>query len=303
MGKIKNAINIATSCTLIGVTALLGYGVYKYSGIFDFEANQERKEIRERVSKEMNKKGLEGVMWHELKERIPKAKLNSYNFDFDNAEIVKTYYNKEDDRLVVFIRDIHKLENIQENLYQTIDELHKENGVDLLILEGCLPRELTRESIKSNISILSKIYWRICHKFWVPETESQAKKAFSAGCAYEYVNDSEIKTYGLEDKDIHDAAGYILMTGPRSEGEVWLFENVVLDKRSEIGVERTLEYMKKTGEKEAMLVFGAGHTKKILECLENEGVSYVVVQPKGVDAELEKLFLETIQGHKNFTNQ
>ena len=289
MGKIKKAISVATGSILLGSTLLLGCTVYTES-----KKQPQDKKVEEKVLNELNRQSIDGIMT-ELKDRKSSLKFSGYNFDFDNADILK-YYKGNSDKLVIYIRDIHKSSAfegknlVQDNLYNTIDELYNENGIDLLVLEGGHEEELTKGWIKENgISFLQNIYWYLSYGFWTPETKDQSLIAFSGGVAYEYFNDTKIKTCGAEDANIHETAWYIATNKVKSEGQAWLFEEIILNKRSEIGVEKTLDYMKNSGKKEAVLVFGAAHTKKILEHLEKKGVSYVVVQPKGIDDYIQAL--------------
>ena len=67
---------------------------------------------------------------------------------------------------------------------------------------------------------------------------------------------------------------------------IWLYREVLLEKRSEMLVKNTVQRMEKIGEDKAIFICGAGHTKSILENLEKEGVSYIVIQPKGLDEKL-----------------
>lgn len=292
MGKIIKTLGIVTGSVLLGATLLIGYPIYTE---LKRQCSVDNKKVVEKVVKEINRQGLEGIMNSELVERKTNTKFSDQYFDFDNAEILKCYYNENSDKLVVYIRDVHKLSFlegknlVQDNLYNTIDELCKENDISLLVLEGTHQEELTKEFINSNISIWYKLFWRAWHGFWIPEAKEDALKAFSGGVAYEYINDTKVETRGAEDEDTHDAAWNIAKTPVRSEGKIWLFEKVITDRRSEIGVEKILQYMKEYDKKKAMLVFGAAHTKKIVELLEKEGVSYIVVQPKGVDDYIKEL--------------
>lgn len=294
MGKIRTVFNIIAATTLLGATLLFGYTAC--TELKKSAENKKKAAVIEKVVKEITKKSLEGMMWPELSERKPDTKLSDQYFNFDNAEILKSYHNKNSDKLVVYIRDIHKSSVfegkhlVQENLYNTIDELYKENSIDLLVLEGTPQEELTKEWINSNVNVwYQKLFWYIFQGFWVPENKEEALKAFSGGVAYEYMNDTKIETCGAEDEDVHNAAWYIATSPTRSEGKVWLFEKIISDKRSEIGVEKTLQYMEKSGKKKAIIVFGAAHTKRIAEMLEEKGISYIVIQPKGADDYIQKI--------------
>ena len=125
--------------------------------------------------------------------------------------------------------------------------------------------------------------------FWTPETKEEVSKILDAGFTYEYFNSSEMETYGAEDEDFHDTAAFVAYRYPKSEGTVWLYEKIILDKRSEIDVKNTVERMKETGKDKAIFICGAAHTKGILNTLEEEGVSYLVIQPKGLDEKLKPL--------------
>lgn len=292
MGRIRTAFGI----TLLSTALLAGYTLC--TGLKRIEEDQKYTKIRQEVLTEINRQSLEGMMHPELSERKSSVKFSDYSFDFDNAEILKYYHNKKSDKLVIYIRDVHKSSDfegknlVQDNLYNTIDELYKENGTDLLVSEGTPQEEITKELIDSNIGFLDKLLWKLLHGFWMPETKEDALKAFSGATAYEYINDTKIETCGAEDANIHETAWYIANNQIKSEGHAWLFDKVILEKRNEVGVKKTLDYMKKHGKKQAILVFGAAHTKGLTELLEKEGISYVVVQPKGVDS-----YINLIEGY------
>ena len=283
MGVIRKVLGI----TLLGATLLLGYSTC--TELKKLDEDKKYAAIKQEVITEINEQSLEGMMCNELKERKSSVKFSGYSFDLDNADILKYYNNKNSDKLVIYIRDIHKLSAfegknlVQDNLYNTIDELYKENGTDLLVLEGTPQEEVTKDFVDSNTGFLTKIIWKLWYGFWTPKDKEEALEAFPGGLAYEYVNDTKIETCGAEDANIHEAAWYIATNSIKSEGQAWLFDKVIVEKRNEIGVEKTLKYMEKYGKKQAILVFGAAHTKGLTELLEKEGVSYIVIQPKGVD--------------------
>jgi hypothetical protein len=283
MGLIRKALGI----TILSTGLLLSYSTC--TALKQLNENKKYNTIRQKVLVEINRQSLEGMMHPELSERKSSVKFSDHSFDFDNAEILKYYHTDKSDKLVIYIRDIHKSSIfdgknlVQNNLYKTIDELYKENGTDLLVLEGTPQEEITKEWIDLNVGVLTKIIWELWYGFWTPKTKEEALEALSGGVAYEYINDTKIETCGAEDANIHEAAWYIATNKIKSEGQAWLFEKIIVEKRNEIGVEKTLKYMEKYGKKQAILVFGAAHTKGLTELLEKEGVSYIVIQPKGVD--------------------
>lgn len=284
MGRIGTAFKL----TLFGLSVTFVLGYTTCAGLKRIEDKKYAK-VQQEVITEMNKQSLEGMMCNELKERKSSVKFSDHSFDFDNAEILKYYHNENSDKLVIYIRDIHKSSAfegknlVQDNLYNTIDELCKENGTDLLILEGTPQEEINKEFVDSQVGVLTKIFWKLWYGFWMPKDKEEALEALSGGLAYEYMNDTKIETCGAEDANIHETAWYIATNSIKSEGQAWLFDKVIVEKRNEIGVEKTLKYMEKYGKKQAILVFGAAHTKGLTELLEKEGISYIVVQPKGVD--------------------
>ena len=283
MGVIRKALGI----TILGATLLLGYSTC--AELKRLDEDKKNTVIKQKVVTEINRQSLEGMMHPELSERKSSVKFSGHSFDFDNADILKYYHNENSDKLVIYIRDIHKSSAfegknlVQDNLYNTIDELYKENGTDLLVLEGTPQEEINKEFVDSQVGVLTKIFWKLWYGFWMPETKEEALEALSGGLAYEYMNDTKIETCGAEDANVHEAAWYIATNKIKSKGQAWLFDKVIVEKRNEIGVEKTLQYMEKYGKKQAILVFGAAHTKGLTELLEKEGVSYIVIQPKGVD--------------------
>lgn len=280
--------------TVLGVTLLLGYSACTEQLKRSIE-DQKNKKVKETVIAEMNRQSLEGMMYPQLSERKSNVRLSDQVFDFDNAEILKTYYNKNSDKLVIYIRDMHKSSDlegktvVQDNLYNMIDELCKENGIDLLVLEGTPQEEITKDFIDSNVGLFTKLVWQVWYGFWTPQNKDDALKALSGGIAYEYINGTKIETCGAEDANIHETAWFIANNRIKSEGQAWLFDKVIVEKRNEIGIEKTLKYMDQYGKKKAILVFGAAHTKGLTELLEKKGVSYIVMQPKGVDDYIKNL--------------
>lgn len=230
---------------------------------------------------------IEGSMMGQFKDKVTKLETRYGNFDLDNADILK--YHKGDDRLVVYIRDIHREEVFQEKIYQTINELQKENGIELLLLENFPEKELTKEYIVDklvNTDVVTKAVYYVLYGFWTPDTKEKLMKLADAGITYEYMNDTQVLTYGVEDEDIHDVASIIATRQPKGKGFLWLFKTVVVDKRNETSVENIVKYMKATGNDKAVFICGAAHTKGITEGLEKEGVSYIVVEPKGLEKAL-----------------
>ncbi len=136
MGVIRKVLGI----TLLGATLLLGYSTC--AELKRLAEDKKYTAIKQKVITEINKQSLEGMMHYELTERKSSVKFSDHCFDLDNAEILKYYHNENSDKLVIYIRDIHKPSAfegknlVQDNLYNTIDELYKENGTDLLVLEG-----------------------------------------------------------------------------------------------------------------------------------------------------------------------
>jgi len=294
MGRIKIALGIA----LLSAGLFLGYSTC--SQLQNLNKDRNNAAVKRKVVTEINQLSLEGMMTYELLERKPSVKLNDQTFDFDNAEVLKSYNNKNSDKLVIYIRDIHKASGfdgrttVQDNLYNTIDELYKENGTDLLVLEGTPQEEVTKEYIDSNVGVLTKIFWKVWYGFWTPKNKEEALEALSGGVAYEYVNGTKVQTCGAEDANIHETAWYLANSTIKSEGYSWLFDKIIVEKRNEIGIEKTLQYMEKYDKKTAILVFGAAHTKGLTELLEKKGVSYIIVQPKGVDDYVKKIEKDVI---------
>lgn len=251
---------------------------------------QSRDEVPKEVSDSMIEMVYEGSMIGKFENKVTKLETQIGKLDLDNAEILK--YHKGDNRLVVYIRNIHRKEGFQEKIYQTIGELQKENGIELLLLENSPEKEMTKKYIEDrlvNTNVINKAIYFILYGFWTPDTKEKLMKLADAGITYEYMNDTKVLTYGLEDEDIHEVAGIIAMRQPKGKGAVWLYKTVIVDKRNETLVGNVVKYMGETGKDEAVFICGAAHTKGITEGLEKEGMSYIVVEPKGMEEELKIL--------------
>jgi len=245
----------------------------------------------ENTKKDLMKKVLEGILEDnfdgimlELKDRKQSIELSSYKFDLENAQILTSHQSKEDDKIIIYIRDFHgealtqqEIMPVQERIYDTLNELYKKHDANLLVLEGFLGnKEVTRNELEKNTPKIFK-------------DKREALEYFVyGGTAYEYINDDKIKTLGAEE-EVLLTIGYKHIFPPDSEVKRWLSKVVVLDKRSEIGVEKTLEYMEETNTKIGVLVFGAAHTRSIIQSLKEKNVSYIVMQPKGGDELISKI--------------
>ncbi|MBM3200194.1 hypothetical protein FJZ53_04610 [Candidatus Woesearchaeota archaeon] len=299
MGRLFKALSITCISIVLGAGLVMGYSACSQLKEMGSESYRKKQEKGKVITQRINKVSLEGMMADELEQKYEKIKINGETFDCESASIIKYHESKKSDKLIVYIQDIHKASSfgdktvVQESLYNSIDEMNKENSIDMLVLEGTPQEDVTKEMIESNTSNFYKLFWYVFRGFWMPEGKEQSLTAFPAGVAYEYVNDTLIETRGAEDEDIHNTAWYVATTPTTSEGKVWLFEKLVSEKRSEIGVEKTLQYMAQSRKKKAVLVFGAAHTRKIVECLEKEDVSYIVLQPKGVDTYINLIKLQT----------
>lgn len=288
--KLRTLLILSLGFSLGILTAVAPAGIFLYQ---DYAQRQrtmnKKKELIEEINRKTTQLTLEGSMLHELTDRISYLKTPLHEFDLDYADILK--YHKGDNRLVVFIQDMHKDKDMQEKIYKTIDELRKENGVDLLVLENFPNEEVTKEKLYKIVdSLPHKIMSRVVYGFWMPKTEEDVGKVFDAGFAYEYNNKDKIKTYGSEDEEFHELTGEINSRLPKSKGRLWLHQELILDKRSETGVKNTVRRMETNGMSKAIFICGAGHTKGTIEILEEEGVSYLVLQPKGMDEKLRGLF-------------
>lgn len=243
----------------------------------------------ENTKKDLMRKVLEGIiednfdgMMLELKDRKQSTELNSYKLDLENAQILTSHQSKDDDRIIIYIRDFHgealtqqELMPVQERIYGTLDELHKKNNINLLVLEGSLcSKEITRSELGKPKEFKDK--------------HEALEHFIYGGTAYEYMNDDKIKTFGAEE-EVLLTIGYKHIFPPDSEVKRWLSKVIVLDKRSEVGVEKTLKYMEETNTKIAVLIFGAAHTRSIVQSLKKENVSYIVMQPNGADDLISKV--------------
>lgn len=278
------------SLGILASTAIVGNTFYELKAK-RWKALRENAEINLKLSEAVRKQSYEDSMIRKFRDKKQYLETDDHTFNFDDADILK--YHKGDDRLVVYIQDMHHDKGLQERVYNTIDELNKENGIELLVLENLPDKEITKEQLvsrfKEHTGLLERTVYRILLGFWTPQTKEDALKIFEGGVSYEYANDSKIKTYGAEDEDFHNTSAFLALGVPQSEGSIWLFKNVILDKRSEIDTKNTIKRMKEDGKDKAILVCGAGHTKGIIETLEKEGVSYLIIQPQGLYEELEPM--------------
>jgi len=281
----------------IGLTGVLGYNAYKALELDLKPADrQKRAEARQKVTRSIGADNLYGIMWGELADRKSKAEVGNEKFDLENAEILKAKHNPKSDKLVVYMRDIHYDRPIQDKAYDAIDEIRNENKTTLLGLEGMVDGEVTRESLADEIGFGGKLMTLLLNGFWTPKDREQAMQAFSgAGYAYEYVNGKAVDSCGLEDEDVYNAAKNIAYTPVKSEGAIEIFKVVVSDMRSRICVEKMLKQMDSSGSKKALFIYGAAHTRGIIDALEKAGVSYAIVQPKGLDSKIEELFKDNIE--------
>lgn len=283
----------------LGAVALLSFLIGGATGCTkNPEEEKKRRETFEQICKDINKATLEGAMVRELKNSTTRLEIGKYIFDFDHAEILKAMFYDNDHGFVVYIRDLHEHMNLQKEIFYTMEELLNENGVDLLVIEGRHEEELTRKNIPTGAYSLLDTFFPSQVPNFKRESLNKIIQNYDAREAFELVYDDKVKTCGAEDQSVHTAAVMIAYMAYASEGVVYLHEEVIVNKRSYIGVEKLEKYMKEHKEDIAMMTFGGAHTRSIIKKLEELEISYIVIQPKTYAEELEGLYQETLREYK-----
>jgi len=190
------------------------------------------------------------------------CKIRDYSFDLDYANIMRYKLYNNDKGLVIYVKDLHDVDRVQENIYRTLREFIEENNIDLLLLENYTQEELFGEEMNG----------------W------EAGFYGDAGVWIEYNYKDKITTLGAEygAKELRDECKEIIKNIIEGKKEYLSdFRNKVIYERSKIIAETVVKEMKNRNEDISVLICGGGHTKSLIDSFEKNEVSYMVIEVEG----------------------
>ena len=213
------------------------------------------------LEKEIHKLSLEeGLLDNQT--FLKGCKIRDYSFDLDYANIMRYKLYNNDKGLVIYIKDLHDIDRVQENIYRTLREFIEENNLDLLLLENYTQEELFGEKMNG----------------W------DAGFSGDAGVWIEYNYKDKITTLGAEygAKELRDECEEIIENLIEGKKEYLSdFRNKVIYERSKIIVEKIVKEMENRNEDISILICGGGHTKSLVDNFEKNEISYMVIEVEG----------------------
>lgn len=286
---------------VISICSLIFGGSIIYSSIkHDSKGVENRIKIEETV----NQAVVNGEAYYENKFFLNKFKIKGQEFNISNSFIVRAK-EFDTDKLVIYIKDRHDRPEIQEEIYYTLEELVKENNLKLLGFEGSEEeKKITRDdmlnTVEKKLSQEKSLYTREQMKKFIKrckmlaelhDTNSEEKiqkklvgilsHYLLGGYIFEIAYNNEVDSYGIEDKEIFEEARRINKETcfEGNIGSLPKFEDKVIEERTNKSIDILLEKMDETNTKTAIIVYGGGHTRSIVEKLEKERISYLILEP------------------------
>ena len=271
----------AISYILVG-GILLGSPTYALSK--DKNDSGERKEYIEGIIEEFNKISIEeGKLEEEVS--LKKFKTGEYSFDLDRARIINYELFDNDKGLVVYVKDLHYSDKVQESIYHTLHELIDENSINLLLLENITKDEIIGEKMAD---------------MW------EAVFNYDAGGWVEYEYKDKIATLGAESdpkaKKLRKEGDELfrrIMEGEKEYLDQYRKKDII--ERSEVIVEKIIKEMEKRNKDAAILICGGGHTRSLVQNFEKNHISYIVIEANDYKKEKE-LALQKINNQLNIKN-
>jgi flavodoxin len=167
-----------------------------------------------------------------LEKPLSQLVLDNEKFDLDNAKIIQ-HADYGSQNIVAFIADIHYVEDIQREIYQTLKELASENNSKFVGLEGFVGEfseyklQETSKYFQDNFLLLADL------KYFKTEEEFEKivdKVCFyygkcSAGEAFELVEGDKIFSHGIETKELYQQTVKIVQRQVELIGKLKLIRN------------------------------------------------------------------------------
>lgn len=245
--------------------------------------NEQNKENRRKLIKEYVEKSKE---WNLVDDTVRQntAKIGDYDFDLSNSVIIKVKdYNSKD--TVLLIRDLHRTPVVQKEIFRTLDELIKENGLDLIVVEHEHKKEIKKEDIIAKRSQLETY----AKQGISSEDLEELLEWYPIRVLFKLYND-DVTLRGAEEKELYELAVYecFMLSDSIDKGlpyDLKRMEEIIINERSHVGVKKALEFLKEDNIDLCVLLFGGGHTQSIINTLEEKKISYIVIEPLSYETE------------------
>lgn len=199
---------------------------------------------------------------------LRKLNIGNYSFDFDKAYIIKSKFYDNDKGLIVYIKNFEEDYKVQKSIHQTLEELLKENRLELLLLELETDEEVFSNSV----------------------TGEELRD--SGGHHFEFIYDDKITTLGAESelkaRELLEFSENIVLNLGKGHDCLSLFREEVVYKRSKVMAEKVIKEMKNRNKELAVLICGGSHARSLVKSFEDNGTSYIVVESEAYKAKFEE---------------
>lgn len=254
MGKIKSIFKIG----IIGLSLALSPGL-AYSQNPDIQ--------HMRIGKGLTQLAIEEESL-DNETKLRKLNIGDYYFDFDKAYIIKSKFYANDKGLIVYIKNFEEDYKVQKSIYQILEELLKENNLELLLLELETDEEVFSDSV----------------------TGEELRD--SGGHHFEFIYEDKITTLGAESelkaRKLLEFSENIVLNLGKGHDCLPLFKEEVVYKRSKVMVEKVIKEMKNRNKELSVLICGGSHARSLVKNFEDNGISYIVMESEAYKTKFEE---------------